>query len=74
MARPRPPEDGKPRWPIAPFTEEGDAIRLEIPIVVENTRGTLVIRIYGTKDDPHVSVRGQAVELIRGKDRRRGRR
>lgn len=43
---------------------------VEIPVMVDGVRGLLVIRVFNAKDDPEVSIRGQAVEKVRWRDRR----
>lgn len=65
MPAERGPEDGLPRDAPMPWMEEGDAVRYELPVIVQGKKGLLVIRIFGWKDDPEISIRGHAVEWMR---------
>lgn len=67
--RPRPPEDGWPRTIPYAYKEENNAIRWEIPVVVDGIKGTLVIRWFGDDEKIETSIRGQAVEKIRRRHR-----
>lgn len=68
MGRPRHPEDGWPRSIPYVSQEENNAIRWEIPVVVDGIKGTLVIRWFAD-DKGETSIRGQAVEKMRRRNR-----
>lgn len=68
MGRPRHPEDALPRT-IPYVAQEESAIRWEIPVVVDGIKGTLVIRWFSDSDSGETSIRGQAVERIRRRNR-----